>query len=106
MQEAEQQDKKKRRLPRGTSEYQAAWITEDIVGEGESSEDDEEEEGAAGHDDQDDVRCAFHNNSTHKHHTSALGPPWLVTQGHVTGAIRGLNAFESMRKALYVSVRR
>ncbi|EIE25675.1 DUF663-domain-containing protein [Coccomyxa subellipsoidea C-169] len=56
MQEAEQQDKKKRRLPRGTSEYQAAWITEDIVGEGESSEDDEEEEDAAGDDDQDDVR--------------------------------------------------
>lgn len=45
--EAEQQGRKKRKLPKGTSEYQAAWILEDIEGEGESSEEEDDEQNAA-----------------------------------------------------------
>ncbi|CAL8469855.1 g9397 [Coccomyxa elongata] len=52
MLEAEQQGAKKRRLPRGTSEYQAAWITDDII---EGDDDVSEEEGNAA-DEHDDVR--------------------------------------------------
>ena len=51
MLEAEQQGAKKRRLPRGTSEYQAAWITDDII---EGDDDVSEEEDAA--ENADDVR--------------------------------------------------
>ena len=53
MLEAEQQGAKKRRLPRGTSEYQAAWITDDII-EGDDDVSEEEEVDAAGN--ADDVR--------------------------------------------------
>ena len=51
-----QQGRRKRRLPKGTSEYQAAWITEDIEGEGGSSED---EEVPVDEEELDEVRCVF-----------------------------------------------
>ena len=52
-----QQGRRKRRLPKGTSQYQAAWITEDIEGEGGSSEEDEEE--PADQEELDEVRCVL-----------------------------------------------
>lgn len=41
---ADSQGRRRRRLPEGTSEYQASWIIESDEDDGEDDDDDEEEE--------------------------------------------------------------
>ncbi len=94
MLEAEQQGSKKRRLPRGTSEYQAAWITDDII-EGDDDVSEEEEGNAAN--ENDDVRygTAPHAGPMFGNHNILIYllylpcPPaeWLV--GHVRCPVAG-----------------
>lgn len=88
MLEAEQQGSKKRRLPRGTSEYQAAWITDDII-EGDDDVSEEEEGDAAGNaDEHDDVRYDIVimqplRLCTHNIFMHTLYLPYLLAMGSV-----------------------